>query len=100
MLVLVPPLSLPTRVIKKHELQLQLVLLSLPAGLHNLGTGTDRRAMDSMSWSFSLWDWEPSNVARHAPNGVGVGCVVGPFMLHLLEQVSSAARWSLLPASA
>jgi hypothetical protein len=48
-LVLVPPLSLPSRVIKKHELQLQLVLLSLPAGLHNLGTGTDRRAMDSMS---------------------------------------------------
>ena len=48
-LVLVPPLSLPTRVIKKHELQLQLVLLSLPAGLHNLGTGTDRGAMDSMS---------------------------------------------------
>ena len=45
-LVLVPPLSLPT------ELPLHLVLmpaLSLPAGLHNLGTGTDRRAMDSMS---------------------------------------------------
>jgi len=95
-LVLVPPLSLPT------ELPLHLVLmppLSLPAGLHNLGTGTDRRAMDSMSLSFSLWDWEPSNVARHAPNGVGVGCVVGPFMLHLLLQVEHR-WWSLLPAGA